>query len=93
MWRLSHGELPIHGEGCKQEDVDRDSISLEQESMCRLESITRNVSKAVTELLKPGRHRRFPSDGGGRGEVGSRGGGGNPGKGCELELQIQIYSV
>lgn len=43
--------------------METDSISLERESMGRLESITRNVSKVVSELLELGRHRRFPRDG------------------------------
>lgn len=47
--------FPIHGEGCKQEEVERDLISLEQDSMCKLESITMNVSRAVTEVLELGK--------------------------------------
>ena len=31
---------PIHSEGCEQEEVERDLISWEQESMCGLESIS-----------------------------------------------------
>lgn len=48
---------PIHSEGCEQEEVERDLISWEQESMCGLESITTNVSRAVTELLRLGKAR------------------------------------
>lgn len=35
--------------------MERDWISLEQESMCRWEFITRDVSKAVTGLLELGK--------------------------------------
>lgn len=77
----------------KQEEVERDSISLEQESMCRLESITRDVSKAVIELLELGKAQEVPERWQGQGWVDSQRKGRNPGKDCELQLQIKIYPV
>lgn len=40
--------------------MERDSISLEQESMGRWEFITRDVSKAVTGLLELGKAQEIP---------------------------------